>query len=68
MSDFQDLLKKVRNENPYPIDIFTEPTKEEWQKVQKIFKDAGLIQDKFFGAFGRMVWGHCLDEFESELE
>lgn len=49
-------------ENPYPGDIFTEPTKKEWRQVQKLFKNAGLVQDKFFGAFGRKVWNNCLDK------
>ncbi len=64
----QKLINEVRRINPYPDDIFSEPTKEEYEVVQKIFKDAGLDQDKFFGAFGRRVWNNCLDKIEGIIK
>lgn len=63
----KEVIDEVRAQNPYPEDIFTEPTKEEYAKVRELFKNAGLIQDRFFGAFGRKVWNHCLDKIEEEF-
>jgi hypothetical protein len=60
----QKILETVRAKNPYPEDVFTEPTKEEYIIVQKLFKNAGLSQDRFFGAYGRRVWENCICTFE----
>lgn len=60
----EQLLKELRANNPYPEDVFTEPTKDEYAKVQKLFIDAGLIQDRFFGAYGRKVWNNCIEKAE----
>lgn len=64
----QSIINKAKAKNPYPEDIFTEPTHEEWLQVQRIFKDAGLIQDKFFGASGRKVWVNCIDTIEQLIQ
>lgn len=65
-------MKKILNDakakNPYPEDIFTKPAKEEYITVQKLFKDAGLVQDKFFGAFGRKVWNNCINTIEQLIK
>lgn len=66
--EIKAVLSVVKSNNPYPSDIFIEPTKEEWIKVQKIFKEAGLVQDKFFGSAGRSVWNNCIANVEKELE
>ncbi len=60
----QNILNKAKLKNPYPEDIFIEPSKEEYIIVQKIFKDVGLIQDEFFGAYGRKVWNNCINTIE----
>ena len=64
----QEIIQEVRAKNPYPEDIFTEPTEAEYAKVKKLFKDAGLVQDKFFGSFGRKVWDNCVDAFKEETK
>lgn len=63
-----NILKEVRKRNPYPKDIFTEPTKEEYIKLQRSTEEAGLVQDKFFGWFGRGVWNNCIDEIKKVIE
>jgi hypothetical protein len=60
-----NILEEIRKRNPYPDDVFTEPTEKEYAIVRELFKNAGLIQDKFFGAYGRRVWNNCIDEFEN---
>lgn len=62
------IIQDLRNNNPYPGDIFIEPTKEQYQKLHDYLQNIGLSNDKFFGAFGRIVWNNCLDKIEEELE
>lgn len=64
----QNLLDEARAKNPYPKDIFTEPSKDEYNRLQKAIKDIGLIQDKFFGSFGRRVWNSCIDTIAQLME
>ena len=64
----QDILTKAKSKNPYPENIFIEPTKEEYEKLQKIIKDVGLVQDKFFGAYGRRVWNNCINIIEQLIQ
>ncbi len=68
MSRRLKILDEARAKNPYPDDIFTEPTPKEYAKVRKLFKNAGLVQDKFFGSFGRKVWNSCIDVVEQAIK
>ena len=62
----KERIEETRKRNPYPEDIFIEPTKKEYQKMREAFEKAGLIPDKFFGSFGRLVWNNCLEDVEKE--
>jgi hypothetical protein len=62
------LLDDTAADNPYPQDIFAEPTSEEWKKLQNAVSNAGLIQDRFFGSFGRKVWDNCLQKIKEKLK
>lgn len=64
----KDMIEETKKENPYPPDIFTEPTKAEWKKLNKVLLKAGIIQDKFFGAVSRMVWNNCCDKLVEILK
>jgi hypothetical protein len=64
----QKLLEDARKRNPYPVDIFLEPTKEEYIEVQELFKREGIVQDKFFGAYGRKVWNNCIDKIDQLIK
>jgi len=64
----QNIINKAKTKNPYPEDVFTEPTKEEYILVQKLFNGAGLVQDKFFGAYGRKVWNNCINTIEQLIK
>lgn len=63
---FRSILNEIKARNPYPEDVFPEPTKDEYERVREMFKDARLSQDKFFGAYGRRVWNNCIDAIEKE--
>lgn len=60
----KDILKRLRNANPYPDDVFIEPTKEQKKKVIKLFKDNNLSLDGYNGSWGRYVWNLCCDKLE----
>ena len=62
------LIEAIREDSPYPADIFIEPTKEEYKKMREALKSAGLTPDKFFGSHGRVVWNNCLDVVRLRLK
>lgn len=62
------LIEDVRENTPYPADIFIEPTKEEYKKMREALKSVGLTPDKFFGSHGRQVWDNCLNEIILRLK
>lgn len=66
--EIKTLVMLVKTENPYPNTVFTEPTDDEWKQVQKMFKDAGLVQDKFFGSQSRIVWNTVCDEILKNVD
>ena len=61
-------INHTRISNPYPNDIFTEPTMEEKKRMRELLLEAGLKPDMFFGSFGRKVWNNCLDDLEKNLK
>ncbi|RLG43119.1 MAG: hypothetical protein DRO01_00050 [Thermoproteota archaeon] len=61
-------IKLVESKNPYPEDIFTDPTQKEWETMKKLFRKRGLSPDKFFGSFGRKVWLNCVFTLKKEFE
>ena len=60
-------IDHIRNGNPYPSDIFTEPSEEEWKSAAKILTENGISPDRIFAKWGRMVWGNCINDIESFL-
>jgi len=56
------ISKELQTRNPYPIDIFPDPTPEEFERMRDAFTNAGLYPDKFFAWFGRRVWNNACDE------
>lgn len=58
------LIDELRKDNPYPEDIFIEPTKEQHKLIQKLFKKNNLSLDGYNGSFGRKVWNNCVDCLE----
>ena len=65
--DIKDMIETLKKENPYPESVFTESTKEEYELMQKVFKENGLIPDRFFGSWGRVVWNNCINRLEAYI-
>lgn len=66
--DVCELVDNIQNKNPYYSSVFTEPTNEEWLKVQSLFKSAGLVQDRYFGSQSRLVWNNCCAEVIKRIQ
>lgn len=52
-------IQDVRDANPYPADIFIEPTPEAYERFNAKLKEAGLTPDAYNGTWGRRVWENC---------
>jgi len=65
LSDLKKEIEKLQN--PYPVDIFTEPTKYEMNLLRIFCIDNKITQDKLFGSFGRRVWNNCKEKFKKNL-
>ena len=62
------ILKELRADNPYPDDIFLERSHKDWVKLQKAISRAHLVQDGYFGSWGRKVWDNACNELERRIE
>lgn len=49
-------------ENPYPEDIFPEPSQEKYDLINKKLKEIGITPDSYNGSFGRKVWNNFTNE------
>lgn len=58
--DANDIARKLEELNPYPIDVFTEPTDEEWKGFAPLCTENGIVPDRIMGKIGRMVWNNCI--------
>ena len=63
--ELKEMIKFIKDANPYPIDVFREPTDDEWHEVGKFLADNGRSPERIFGKFGRMVWNNCIEMIES---
>ena len=61
-----DKIKKINEENPYPEDIFIEPTPAQWEMVRRLVEKEGYALDKFAGAISRRVWRNCCETLLKE--
>jgi len=62
------LLEKL-SKNPYPEDIFTPLTKQDWKKLAEIIeKEMGFSLDRVGGDLMRRGWNNCLDEIKKLIE
>lgn len=64
----KEQIKLLEKLNPYPESTFIEPTKEEYELMNKALKACGLTSDKFFGSFGRLVWNNCINTLQDIIE
>jgi hypothetical protein len=61
-------IGRVQKKTPYPEEVYSEPTPDEWQLLCKLLKDNNLNKEMFFGSFGRRVWERCIGELYAECE
>ena len=66
-TDLKNIIKNVKEMNPYPVDVFLEPSDEDWNMVGQFLLDHGRNPDRIFARFGRMVWANCINCFEDYL-
>ena len=59
------IISELKNKNPYPSDIFIEPSKEDWKLLNSI---NGKNSEAFMGSFGRLVWNNCIEELKRLFE
>jgi len=61
-------LEKLPN-NPYPEDIFTPLTKQDWRKLAKLIQnEMEFSLDKVSGDLMRRGWNNCLNEVRKIIE
>lgn len=64
---------KIRHEgidwpqNPYPDDVFIEPTIEQYALLHQALKKHSLTLDKFAGSISRRVWDICCKRWDELL-
>jgi len=63
----KQIIKNVEELNPYPVDLFPEPTDEDWKNIGQFLADHGKNPDRIFAKWGRMVWANCINCFEDYL-
>jgi len=56
------IISELKNKNPYPSDIFIEPSKEDWKLLNSICRINGKNSEAFMGSFGRLVWNNWIEE------
>jgi hypothetical protein len=57
-----EIVEFVRTQNPYPSDIFIEPTHEQYEAFNKYLEQFGLWPDAYNGSMGRRVWENCCNQ------
>jgi len=62
--DLRELISYLTKTHPYPVDVFIEPTKEQWEKFHKVLKDAGMNSGGFVGHTCRIGYNACLYQIE----
>ena len=64
----KDILSDVESRNPYPEDIFIEPSKKDWALLNSICRINGKMSESFMGSFGRLVWKNCVKEIQDSID
>ena len=63
-----EIIKTIKEMNPYPSDIFLEPSEEDWSGVGQFLLDHGKNADRIFAKWGRMVWENCVKCMEDTID
>jgi len=65
--ELEKIIKYLKDTNPYPVDIFPDPSDEDWKDIGKFLKEHGRNPDRIFAKWGRMVWNNCINCMEDFL-
>lgn len=63
-----EIVELVKRQNPYPPNVFIEPTKEQCREFNKHLKEFGLSPDAYNGSTGRRTWNYCCDRILEMLK
>jgi len=66
--NIKDIIKDLRRANPYPVDVFPEPSFEDWHEIGKFLQKHGKNPDRIFAKWGRMVWNNCINCLKDYVE
>jgi len=59
----------LKEENPYPEDIFPEITDKEWKKINELLKkELGFPLDRVAGNINRKMWNNMRDWFLERIK
>lgn len=62
------ILEDMKDNSPYPLDIFTEPTEDTRERVKLLLKAARISQDSLFGWWARYVHKNTLEDIIRRLK
>lgn len=60
----QEIIDSLKEMHPYPNDVFIEPTKEQWKKINKALQDAGFNETGVHGAACRIGYNAAIHNLE----
>ena len=66
-TELKQIIKNIKEMNPYPSDVFLEPSDEDWKNIGKFLAKHGKNPDRIFAKWGRMVWENCVNCMEDYL-
>jgi hypothetical protein len=64
----KEIVNHLENSNPYPVDVFPEPSYEDWHEIGKFLQEHGKNPDRIFAKWGRMVWNNCIAQLKELTE
>jgi hypothetical protein len=64
----KDIVRDLYVRNPYPIDVFSEPTNKEWITLKRILLKRRITQDKYFASMGRLAYLAAVENLLSLIE
>ena len=68
INKIDDMIKELRNRNPYPKEVFITRTKTQWNSFHNALeKELGEKGDGYLGSHSRDVWNNCCNELEEIL-
>jgi hypothetical protein len=58
------LIKHLEETNPYPEDVFKEPSKAVWARVASVLQSNGIVPDSVFASWGRHVRNFTINDIK----